>query len=157
MDTCAFCAPLVHEVIRDDGLCFALWTGELPLGSAMILPREHREAPWDLTPAEWTATQGLLRDVMRLVEDRFHPDGWNVGWNVRPVGGQSVPHAHCHLIPRYRDEPYAGRGLRWWFKSTANARPSLSHSAQDDVEDDGQQHRSDEGHQDHPKAAGGAP
>lgn len=37
------------------------------------------------------------------------------------VGGQSVSHAHCHLVPRYREERYAGKGLRWWFKQPENA------------------------------------
>jgi diadenosine tetraphosphate (Ap4A) HIT family hydrolase len=38
-------------------------------------------------------------------------------WNVMPVGGQAIPHAHCHLAPRYKDGLYAGRGFRWWFKA----------------------------------------
>ncbi|MFB4288808.1 HIT family protein [Nonomuraea sp. ATR24] len=51
------------------------------------------------------------------------PDGWNVGWNVGPVGGQSVAHAHCHLVPRYAGEPFAGRGIRAWIKDPANRPP----------------------------------
>jgi diadenosine tetraphosphate (Ap4A) HIT family hydrolase len=34
------------------------------------------------------------------IAEQLRPDGWNVGWNVRPVGGQSVAHAHCHLTLR---------------------------------------------------------
>ena len=89
----------------------------------MVLPVAHRAAPWDLTDEEWAATQTLLRSVMRSVASLHSPQGWNVGWNVGVVGGQSVPHAHCHLIPRYADEPFATRGLRWWFKHADNARP----------------------------------
>jgi hypothetical protein len=53
---------------------------------------------------------------------RPQPDGWNIGWNVEEVGGQDVMHAHCHLVPRYGDEAYAGRGMRWWLKQPENAR-----------------------------------
>ena len=120
---CPFCTIPDVEVIARLGPCYAIWTGEQPEGSAMVLPVEHRESPWDLTPEEWVATQSLLRRVMERVSEQHSPDGWNVGWNVGPVGGQSVAHAHCHLIPRYADEPYAGRGLRWWFKQPGNARP----------------------------------
>lgn len=37
-------------------------------------------------------------------------------------GGQSVFHAHMHVIPRFADEPYAGRGMRSWIKEEANRR-----------------------------------
>lgn len=61
---------------------------------------------------------------MHQVLETHQPDGWNVGWNVGPVGGQIMDHAHCHLVPRYRDERYAGKGLRWWLKQPENALPS---------------------------------
>lgn len=101
-----------------------MWTGEAPSGSAMVLPTRHRRAPWDLSDKEWTATRLLLRAVMEEVDATYQPDGWNVGWNVGEVGGQSIPHAHCHVIPRYFDEPFAGRGIRAWIKSPANQRPT---------------------------------
>lgn len=40
-------------------------------------------------------------------------------------GGQSIHHAHLHVVPRFRDEPLAGKGIRPWLKSEANLRPSL--------------------------------
>lgn len=120
---CPFCAPTVDEVILRDGPCYAMWTGELPEGSAMVLPVAHRSTVFDLDDGEWAATLRLLRAVKVTVTEHYHPAGWNVGWNVFPAGGQSVLHAHCHLIPRYVDEPFVGKGLRWWFKSAANRRP----------------------------------
>jgi diadenosine tetraphosphate (Ap4A) HIT family hydrolase len=86
----------------------------------MVLPLAHRLTPWDLSKEEWSATQDLLKSMMSRVDQAHRPDGWNVGWNVGRVGGQSVEHAHCHLIPRYRNERYAGKGLRWWFKQPEN-------------------------------------
>lgn len=122
-EACAFCSLPEDEVVERDGPCLAIWTHEQPEGSAMVLPAAHRVAPWDLSEEEWAATQRLLRALRERVARRHAPQGWNVGWNVGPVGGQSVGHAHLHLVPRYADEPYAGRGLRWWFKQPENARP----------------------------------
>jgi histidine triad (HIT) family protein len=116
------------EVVLSDDFCFAMWTREPPEGSAMIAPIAHRETPFDLTDAEWQSTKAILEEMRRLIERRSRPDGWNIGWNVGPVGGQTIPHAHCHLIPRYRSEKYAGRGIRWWFKQTQNQRDHQSPS-----------------------------
>ena len=120
---CPFCPPLVtDEVVLSDGVCFTMWTRELPQGSAMILPIAHQKTPFDLTDAEWRSTMELLVEMRRLIEQSAHPDGWNIGWNVEPIGGQVIPHAHRHLIPRYESELYAGRGIRWWFKQPRNQR-----------------------------------
>src|SRR4051812_16552339 len=118
--SCPFCEPPAAQVFLRDGPCYAMWTGGRPQGSAMVLPVAHRLTPFDLLPDEWEASLRLMRTVRAEVERLHAPAGWNVGWNVHPVGGQSIPHAHCHVIPRYADEPYAGRGLRWWIKSAAN-------------------------------------
>jgi diadenosine tetraphosphate (Ap4A) HIT family hydrolase len=88
----------------------------------MVIPTEHRSDAWSLTRAEWSATQELLRVMRDLAQERHQPDGWNIGWNVGEVGGQLVPHAHCHLVPRFADERHAGRGMRWWFKQPDNTR-----------------------------------
>jgi diadenosine tetraphosphate (Ap4A) HIT family hydrolase len=119
---CPFCSIDPDEVIDRNGPCLAVWTHESPDGSAMIVPAAHRETPWDLTPPEWTATHALLASLRDRLTATHAPDGWNIGWNVGATGGQSVAHVHCHLVPRYRDEAYAGRGLRWWLKAAENAR-----------------------------------
>src|SRR4051794_23014045 len=123
VEDCPFCSVDPTEVIALEGSCLAIRTGEPPEGSLMILPAAHRVAPWDLTAAEWDDTGTLLRSLSDRLLDSHRPDGFTVGWNVGPVGGQSIPHAHCHLVPRYADEPYAGRGLRWWLKQPENLRP----------------------------------
>jgi len=119
-DECPFCALPNDEVVDREGPCLAIWTGEPPAGSAMVLPVRHVEAPWELDDEEWAATRTLLARLRDVITAEHGPDGWNVGWNVGTVGGQTVTHAHCHLVPRYADETYAGRGLRWWFKQESN-------------------------------------
>lgn len=90
--------------------------------SGLIVPVAHRETVFDLTPTEITATFQLLHDVKRYMDESFTPDGYNVGWNCGRTGGQHVFHAHLHVIPRFRDEPLAGTGIRTYLKSAANNR-----------------------------------
>ena len=37
-------------------------------------------------------------------DDEFHPDGFNIGVNDGEAAGQTVMHAHVHVIPRYADD-----------------------------------------------------
>ena len=51
--------------------------------------------------------------VKQKVDERFHPDGYNVGININEAAGQSVFHCHMHLIPRYKgDVPNPKGGVR---------------------------------------------
>ena len=61
---------------------------------------------------EWSDTQELLLKAKAYLEERYGHDGYSVGWNTGKTGGQSIPHAHLHVIPRFADEPYAGKGIR---------------------------------------------
>lgn len=92
------------------------------VGSYVIIPKSEVTSPFDLTEQEWIDTQDLLHKVKEYVDETFHPDGYNIGWNVGEVAGQSVKHAHLHILPRYKDEPFAGKGIRSWLKKPENAR-----------------------------------
>ena len=95
------------------------------IGSYVIIPKTQVGTPFDLSDKEWEDTKLLMREIKEYLDNKYHPDGYNVGWNVGVAGGQEVAHAHLHIIPRYADEPYAGKGIRYWFKQPENIRKSL--------------------------------
>ncbi|MGE3268296.1 MAG: HIT family protein [Chloroflexota bacterium] len=121
---CPFCTLDPAEIILEGALCFVMDTRDPVLvGSAMIVPRAHRETVFDLTPDEWAETYTLLHQARALLDEQYAPDGYNVGWNCGAAGGQEVFHAHLHVIPRFQDEPLAGRGIRYAIKQPTNRRP----------------------------------
>ena len=68
---------------------------------------------WDLEPDEYADCFTLVRDLRPILEARFRPDGFNVGANCGEAAGQSVWHAHIHVIPRYKgDTPNPRGGVR---------------------------------------------
>lgn len=91
-------------------------------GSGIIIPKAHRETVFDLLPDEFLATRSLLLEIRPILDERHQPDGYTIGWNCFSASGQSVPHAHLHVLPRYGDEPLAGKGLRWFLRQSNNVR-----------------------------------
>ncbi len=90
--------------------------------SGVIIPLQHRKTVFELTIEEITATFEMLKIVKLWMDRNVQPDGYNVGWNCEEVGGQTVFHAHMHVIPRFKDEPLAGKGIRSLLKSDKNSR-----------------------------------
>lgn len=87
-------------------------------GAGIIVPKKHRQTAFDLTKEEWEATYliSLLQEVKQYIDKRYEPQGYNLGWSCEEVGGQHIFHVHFHIIPRYIDEPLAGKGIRYMFK-----------------------------------------
>jgi diadenosine tetraphosphate (Ap4A) HIT family hydrolase len=125
---CRFCPPEVdrEDIVLENQSCLFLQQPEpVLIGSGLIIPRAHRVTVFDLTVEEWAATSALLQQVKALLDRQYAPDGYNLGWNCGQVAGQNVFHAHLHVIPRYGDEPLAGKGIRYWLKQETNKRGHL--------------------------------
>jgi diadenosine tetraphosphate (Ap4A) HIT family hydrolase len=109
---CLFCTP--RDVTRENGLAYAT-RDSYPVspGHTLILPRRHCASLFDLAVEEMTACFELLIGERHALQAELKPDGYNVGVNVGPAGGQSVLHVHIHLIPRYAgDHPSPQGGVR---------------------------------------------
>jgi len=127
MTPCIFCnykTDTKGTFLFENDLCVCMEQTFEPIltGSCLIIPKAHKVTVFDLNPAEWEATKQLLDKVKLYLDEKYSPDGYNVGWNVGDIGGQDVFHAHLHVIPRYADEPFATRGIRSWIKSKDNQR-----------------------------------
>jgi diadenosine tetraphosphate (Ap4A) HIT family hydrolase len=122
---CAFCDPGLRRremQIENEYCIFLQHHQEVLIGSGIIIPKAHRRTVFDQNENEWKATYDLLREVKALLDKEYSPAGYNIGWNSEETAGQSVFHAHLHVIPRYLDEPHAGKGIRYWLKQKDNER-----------------------------------
>jgi len=95
------------------------------VGSYVVVPKSYAKTPFDLTNQEWLDTKRMIDTIKQHLDNELSPDGYNLGWNVGPVAGQTVSYAHLHIIPRFADEPFAGKGIRHWIKKSENTRPSV--------------------------------
>lgn len=122
------------EVVLENDLCVythdSRYTDGLPY-SGLIVTKRTCATVFDLTPAEAAATHALLAEVKAHLDDTVHPDGYTVGWNVNPAGGQHIPHVHLHVIPRWNTDAAAGVGLRWFFRQVASQEKGQADSQQE--------------------------
>lgn len=123
---CPFCNPEIDKsqrIIFDSEYSLFLQTPQRVLvGSGVIVPKRHYETVFDLNQDEWNDIHQLLQKVKQYLDEQYKPDGYNVGWNCGSVGGQEIFHAHMHVIPRFANEPLAGKGIRHWLKQEENKR-----------------------------------
>ncbi|SFE20354.1 Diadenosine tetraphosphate (Ap4A) hydrolase [Bacillus sp. OV194] len=129
MEKCLLCQPFGledQEIVFENKTCLYIQSPQnqtILEGSGLIIPKAHRPSVFDLTQEEWNDTYSLLAFAKAYLDRTLKPDGYNIGWNSGEIGGQHILHAHLHVIPRFSDEPYAGRGIRSWLKSPFNKRP----------------------------------
>lgn len=112
---CPFCRLARRvEIICETATCVAFYDGyPVSPGHALIIPKRHVASYFDLTNHEREAMNVMLQFVKQKIDERFHPDGYNIGINVNEAAGQSVFHVHMHLIPRYKgDVPNPKGGVR---------------------------------------------
>ena len=56
----------------------------------------------------------LVSDVRQHLAEQLNPNGFNIGVNDGVAAGQTVMHAHIHVIPRWKsDVPDPRGGVRW--------------------------------------------
>ena len=112
-----------EQVLFEGDLLYFMSTNDPTLTeSGMILPKAHRDTVFDLTEEEWVESFTFLAEVKKYLDEKYSPDGYNVGWNVGATGGMSIAHSHMHVIPRFADEPLAGKGIRNHLKQPENRR-----------------------------------
>ncbi len=56
---------------------------------------------FEATEPELSALWDLIRIARSYLDEKFAPDGYNIGINDGTAAGQTVMHLHIHLIPRY--------------------------------------------------------
>jgi len=101
--------------IAENELAFAIPDGfPLSPGHTLVVPKRLVATWFDATAEEKFALVELVDVVKRKLDERFRPDGYNIGFNAGEAAGQTVPHLHVHVIPRYYgDVPDPRGGVRW--------------------------------------------
>ncbi len=83
-------------------------------GHTLVVPKSVVVSPYELDNAIQAELWDTVRRVREILAARHHPNGFNIGVNDGSAAGQTVCHAHIHVIPRYEgDVPDPRGGIRW--------------------------------------------
>ena len=94
-------------------------------GHTLIVTREHQETLADVSGSTLAAMIAFSQKLSRALSSSLGAEGFNLLMNNKAVAGQVIPHAHIHLIPRYR-----GDGLRIQWEPRKEFLPMLQSIAE---------------------------
>jgi histidine triad (HIT) family protein len=109
MLTCLFCKIVKGEipaeiVYQDDQTMAFLDIFPKAPGHTVVIPKKHSE---NLINLEEVGVGSLFLTVKRItgiLATSLKPDGFTIGINHGEVAGQTVPHLHVHIIPRFAND-----------------------------------------------------
>lgn len=130
---CLFCDYQTKRsnYIYENELVYAI-KDQFPVspGHALVITKRHFASYFDATKEEILAIDEAMRAVKDLIEEIYHPDGYNIGVNQGADAGQTIMHLHVHLIPRYKGDVKNPRG------GVRGAIPGKQHYGVNRISDD---------------------
>jgi diadenosine tetraphosphate (Ap4A) HIT family hydrolase len=118
---CPFCTLKKSRILAESEFAAAL-IDAFPVteGHTLVVPKRHVASVFDLSDEEQAAVWKLVAQVRATLTAQLKPDGFNVGVNDGAAAGQTVMHAHVHVIPRRKGDVADPRGgVRWIMPSKA--------------------------------------
>ncbi len=114
-DNCIFC-KIANGVIpsktvyEDENFRIILDLGPAAKGHALVLPKEHYANLFDLPEDVAAAAFVTAKKAAGMIYKNLGADGLNIVQNNGAAAGQTVPHFHIHIIPRYEND---GQKIGW--------------------------------------------
>ena len=98
---CPFCSRRSHDAWIDNGHAIA-FADAYPVteGHTLVVLRKHVSSIYRLTAEEQAAAWSLVAEVRERLLTGLKPDAFNIGLNDGLAAGQTIEHAHVHIIPR---------------------------------------------------------
>ena len=111
MTACPFCSVAeVRVVVQNDAAVAVRDAYPVSAGHVLVMPRRHVASVYDLDNVEHEALWLLVREARNKLHTESAPHGFNIGINDGEAAGQTIMHAHVHVIPRWRGDVVDPRG-----------------------------------------------
>ncbi len=114
MEGCIFCKIIAKEVpaaliYEDDFFVAMLDIGPVHQGHTLVIPKDHHATFLDMPDDLAKDYAHVIKVLSPAIMESMGAQGVNITTNVGSAAGQTVHHAHFHIIPRFK-----GDGLQHW-------------------------------------------
>jgi histidine triad (HIT) family protein len=108
-ESCSFCDDLAGRrecaiVAENEYAVAEIDERQYERGAMLVIPRSHRESILDIESRELEGVYRLVREVAHAATRAFEAQGMNIFQNNGRRAGQSEPHFHVHIVPRFVDD-----------------------------------------------------
>lgn len=123
--SCPFCTLPPERIVAANAVGWVVRDAyPVTPGHTLVIPRRHMASFFELSADERQGLLALLDQARAELLVSHAPQGFNIGINDGPAAGQTVPHLHIHLMPRYSgDQPDPRGGVRWVIPEKAKYWP----------------------------------
>ena len=109
---CAFCLALEEQdspenlIFHRGETCFIILNlFPYTSGHLMVVPYTHTNQLSDLPAETLNEMMLLVQKAVRVMEEIYHPQGFNVGLNLGSAAGAGIAaHMHMHVVPRWQGD-----------------------------------------------------
>lgn len=106
MEDCVFCQIIAGKipackVYEDEQVLAFLDITQVTPGHTLVIPKKHVRNILDMDSVTASQVFGKVPDIARSLQKVTGATGLNVLNNSEVVAGQTVFHAHIHLLPRF--------------------------------------------------------
>ena len=105
-NNCVFCAIAAGEIpcfkVHEDDLVLAyLDINPFTEGHTLVIPKTHTTGLLDTPPDVLGEIVKRVQKIAARLKTALPCDGFNILQNNGAAAGQTVPHIHFHIVPRY--------------------------------------------------------
>lgn len=101
--SCVFCD--IQDYIVENEYAYAIYDiNAVSEGHALVCLKRHIADYFDITEEEERAIWQCMCQLKEVLDEIYAPDAYNIGINNGKAAGQTIPHVHVHVIPRYHGD-----------------------------------------------------
>jgi len=97
--------------IMENDYAFAIFDGfAISKGHALVIPKKQVATFFDLKTDAYHQCFDLVKELTIFLTEEYQVSSFNIGINNGVEAGQTIAHAHIHVIPRYKNDIKDPRG-----------------------------------------------
>ncbi len=113
-DDCIFCKIVAgeipsHKVYESDSVLAFLDIHPVNPGHTLVIPKKHASNIFEISSEDWASVSEAVHKLAGSIKSATTADGVNISMSNGEHAGQTVHHAHLHIIPRFK-----GDGFTHW-------------------------------------------